>query len=211
MAAPNPPTPEPTKLVQLLDQPMHDPREYLRSIGEVQAQALTVKWDNPAEMERLVTLRRGEHKPHRELKDACLFACLMEQLMCGREDPDIRVKVVPPRDQDDDADAYLLWHDRVGQRFAPVQLKELPPEHLNARATLDELLLKLRKYPPSRQPPVVAVYTNRTMHVAEITVPAGLNVASLWLYGAVTPDASRWCLLGDLLGTVGYRDLPLGL
>ena len=161
-------------------------------------------WLEDPEKRRLLLLRRNANKAHRELRDACIFACLLRQAL-GHD-----YKVVPVREQANPADVFMLWGGDDGGSFCPVQLKELPPGYLNATASLDALLSALAADPPMPDT-VVAIYLNRREHLGEFTIPPGLKLAGLWLYGATAPDSSKWVLIGDLLGPGGKWDLSLGI
>lgn len=192
------PTRDP-RLEAIYGQAVHDPRGYLRELLGIMERGVRAGWHLDPAKKRLLLLRRGPHKAVRELRDGCIFACLIEQVL------GVKMKVVAVRDQNHDADVFTLWDDK----FCPVQLKELPPGYISAQASLDALLKGLKKY--HSPDTVVAIYLNRRLKGLEFTVPAGLDLAGIWLFGARTEDSSRWVLIGDLLRDHALHDLSLGL
>ena len=73
----------------------------------------------------------------------------------------------------------------------------IAPEELNPQASFESELSKLAKYTSSSEL-CVAYYLNRQFHLdlKELRIPP-LNIAELWLFGAVSPDKSRWMLWGN--------------
>ena len=82
--------------------------------------------------------------------------------------------------------------------FAPIQLKELPPEAVNPEDFINDLIAKLKKYPVSDET-IVAIHVNRRLPLtfADLKIP-DLRIAQLWLFGGSLPDQSTWFLYGDL-------------
>jgi hypothetical protein len=87
-------------------------------------------------------------------------------------------------------------------------LKELVPAHVNPGASVAALLIGLKKYRNSTDL-VVAIHVNREMQLnfAEVLVPK-LALAAVWLYGAISPDQSKWMLYGDLLDQPASYEIP---
>ena len=100
-----------------------------------------------------------------------------------------------------DYDVIALYeNNNGGNDFAPIQLKEVPPQRLNPKASLQSEIDKLAtKY--SGDDLTVAIRANQQTEVSldEIIIPPSLRIAGLWIYGAVSPDGSRWFLAGNLL------------
>lgn len=100
--------------------------------------------------------------------------------------------------EESDYDCVFRWHDGNTTVFAPVQLKEVVPDRVNPRASLDGEIKKLSKYADSDDL-IVAIHINRAGGPRlEVTVPR-LNLAALWVFGANNRDLSRWFYYGDLL------------
>lgn len=192
------------RLEAIFGQPIHDPRKYLREILGLMARGKAAGWHEDPEKRKLLLLRRNVHKQHRELRDACIFACLMRQAL-GPE-----YMVAPVREQSHPADVFFLWDEEGSQRFCPVQMKELPPGYLNKTARLDAQLRTIAADPPTPDT-VVAIYLNRRGRLGEFPVPAGLKLAALWIFGSTTVDSTNWILIGDLLAEHKRWDFPLGL
>lgn len=83
--------------------------------------------------------------------------------------------------------------------YVPIQLKELVPDHVNPRASLQAELDKMAKYVDSPEL-VVAVHLNTEKHLefADLRVPVG-RIAQLWFFGATSRDQVNWVLIGDML------------
>lgn len=88
---------------------------------------------------------------------------------------------------------------RAGAASRPGKLKEVVPERVNPEATLEAVIRGLKKYTSSPQL-TVAVQLNRQVRFTPslLKIPS-LNVASLWLFAATTPDQSKWNLWEDFL------------
>jgi hypothetical protein len=129
----------------------------------------------------------------REIVDGCLF-CYGWSRRIGKP-----VWVLDHRAVDYDVIA-LYENNDGGNDFAPIQLKEVPPQRLNPKASLQSEIDKLAKY--SGDDLTVAIRVNQQTEVStldEIIMPPSLRIAGLWIYGAVSPDGSRWFLAGNLL------------
>jgi len=163
----------------------HDPEETLRKFRDLQRLLL-----NSTLPDRIKDLRLRELRSAAELRQAVLFA----HGLGGR----LRLKVYVASYEDADYDAVCLWRHDETEHFAPVQLKELPPHNTNQHATLQEQLSKLSKYTDSADLQVV-IYLNRTAHIefSKLEIPK-VNIGGIWLVGSVSPDHSRWVLIGDL-------------
>jgi hypothetical protein len=146
----------------------------------------------------LRSLRKAEGKNGRERREAAMFCYLLSQ----RLGQTVSMAV----DEAMDFDCVASWKVEQEVRFVPVQLKELPPSEANANVDLEEILAGLGKYTDSRNT-IVAVHLNRRISIdlRQIEIPS-LNIESLWLFGAVTPDLNQWGLWGDLLkGPIAAR------
>ena len=148
---------------------------------------------------RLGALRTNPLNSERQRREAAIFCYAISQAL------GIKIYYAPVESQD--YDFVVVWQREDAQFFAPVQLKELVPAHVNPGASLAALLSGLEKYRNSRDL-VVAIHLNREMrNFAEVLVPK-LAVAQVWLYGAISPDQSKWMLYGDLLDQPAYYELP---
>jgi hypothetical protein len=138
------------------------------------------------------TLRTRGLKPWRELREAALFCHFMGER--------IGTAVRIAKGEAQDYDAVATWEEGDLRKFAPIQIKEVVPSYLNPNADLLGVIASLTKYVDSSDL-TVAIHLNKrvTFVPAEISIPK-LPVRSLWVFGTVSPDASRWNLWGDLLG-----------
>ncbi len=163
-----------------------DPRGYLIELRKLEprvaASGLPVQ---------VRTLRTNQLKGWREAREAALFCHFMSE----RIGFPIRIA----RTESQDYDFVASWADRDTQKFAPVQLKEVVPTHLNPTADLSSVVEKLACYPDSSDL-TVAIHLNQTrpFDAPAIHIPE-LHFAGLWVFGSISHDASRWWLWGDWL------------
>jgi hypothetical protein len=156
-----------------------DPERALRSLRSVQlAPALQELGPN------VKNLRTNGLKRHREIRQACLFCFGMSQKI-GQT-----VWVYPIEDAD--FDFVAGWEVDKKRHFAPTQLKELVPDELNPKATLQTIVDGLVKYPQSENL-TVAVHLNKSKRFDpnQIVFPK-LNIAALWVFGSTSEDQSEW-------------------
>lgn len=138
---------------------------------------------------RVRNLRTNKLKEERESWDAAVFCYLMGQHL----GVDIRFSRTEARDYD----SVFTWHTDEGQTFVPVQMKELVPETLNEFASLEAVWNSLGKYGDSDDLTVaIKINRNARLELGGFTAK-DLPVSEVWLYGASTPDQSRWLLLGE--------------
>jgi hypothetical protein len=94
-----------------------------------------------------------------------------------------------------DYDFALVFQIGDERHHWPLQVKELVPEDINPRASLDGLLAKLRKYGDAPRL-CVAVYVNRRVRPSPVSI-SSLKVGSFWLVGGRDRSGHRWTLQGD--------------
>jgi hypothetical protein len=137
-------------------------------------------------------LRTRDLRTYGEGRQAALLCYGLSQMLGAR------VSFAQHAASDYDVVARYLLADVV--HYVPVQLKELVPDTLNPRASLQAELDKISKYVDSKDL-VVAVYLNtrRRLVFSDLKLPHGV-VRELWFFGALSPDQSRWILLGNMLG-----------
>lgn len=137
------------------------------------------------------SLRRRDLRVYGEGRQAALFCYAMSQV--------IHTPVSFAQSEASDYDIVARFVRDGVMHYVPVQLKELVPEHLNPCTELQAELDKISKYADSTDL-VVAFHLNRsaTFQLSELRLPVA-TVGSLWLYGAMWPDQSRWIIVGNLL------------
>lgn len=138
------------------------------------------------------TLRTNELKGFREMREAALFCYFMSERIVA--------PILFSMTEAQDYDFVATWKTHAGRMFATVQIKELVPDYLNPRISLDQILGKINKYQSSPDL-TVAVHLNQTARFdfASLSIPK-LTVAALWAFGAISPRADCWRLYGNLLG-----------
>jgi hypothetical protein len=138
-------------------------------------------------------LRTRDLRPLRELREACAFCYGMSE--CTGQ------KFYVAHVEAQDYDAVAMWVRDDVQSFAPIQIKEVVPHEVNPAASVQPVIHGLKKYANS-QDLTVAIHLNRMVkgfNSSEISVPR-LNIAALWMFGAIARDQSRWAIWGNFLG-----------
>lgn len=143
--------------------------------------------------ERIKNLRTHALKGERELFQASLFAHGIGSTVLGTE-----VFLTPLEDQD--FDCIAKWLNEDTWCFAPIQLKEFVPENLNPTASLQSEIDKLKNKYVDSSDLILVFYLNRNFHfdLNALTFHQ-VNVAQLWLFGAISTDGTRYRLWGNLL------------
>lgn len=166
-----------------------DPRAVLVDLRKLELRIGSAEIDP-----RVRHLRTNDLRNVRELRSACLFCHGMSELT-GQ-------KYAVAHSEAVDYDAVATWIKDGTQTFAPIQLKEVPPAALNPRASVQEVIDGLAKYPGSEDVTVVVHLNQRTRFLpSELTIPP-LRLAALWVFAGITPDQSRWAMWGNLLEPV---------
>lgn len=171
-----------------------DPRTDLINLGKLYGQLLQQGIEATTD-----DLRARELKKYLEQKQAALFAYFISQAR-------LQSPIAYAMSEEQDYDCVLWWKVEGKSRYAPVQLKEVVPPHVNPTASVEAELTKLGKYVTSDHT-VIAVHLNQMGHVeySSIKKPK-TSAAEIWLYAALAPDQSLWVLYGDLLHTPrGYE------
>lgn len=137
-------------------------------------------------------MRTRDLRPQRELREACLFCHGMTE--CTGQ------KFFVAHVEAQDYDAVATWVVGELQSFAPIQIKEVVPHELNPATSVQEVIEGLQKYVSSKDL-TVAIHLNRIVrgfNPAQMVVPR-LNIAALWMFGAIAADQSRWAIWGNFL------------
>ncbi|MGT2505600.1 hypothetical protein [Cupriavidus basilensis] len=116
-------------------------------------------------------------------------------------DEQVRTPLAFDLEREQDYDFVASWLEGDTLHLAPVQIKEVVPANLNPKASVQATDDALTKYVDSEDL-VVAIHLNRqtTFDPAQLVVP-DLNIAELWIFGALAPDQSIWGLWGNLMKT----------
>jgi hypothetical protein len=175
------------RLREFLGYDYKDPAAWLRTLRELNP--LFAQSGLPYEVR---ALRKRSVRRWGEIRQAALFAYGMSQRM-----PDCLFDFARPEKENLDYDAVIRWQHADERNFTPLQLKEFVPGDVNDTATLDEIFEGLTRYRDSSDV-TVAIFLNRRFRLEEISWPR-LNFGGLYLFGAASPDQSRWFLMGDLL------------
>jgi len=166
----------------------HDPAQVLRRLRAVENE-MAYADERLGPMVR--RLRTREYKKEREWRDAALFTYLVGLA----QGVDARYLT----EEATDYDFVVTWRGEQVQHFCPVQLKELVPEDLNAKATLDDLLHGLKKYGGATRT-VLAIKLNRRgrIQLGGLKLPP-ITFAELWFFWAGAPSTNELFLWGDAL------------
>jgi hypothetical protein len=134
--------------------------------------------------------RTHKYKELREMKDACLLAYGLSKAL--------ETDVAVVRGEVEDFDCVLRAMGDDGCQFVGIQLKELPPEDLNPRVTLEALLGRLAAGPATDATLVIRL--NRTGYIPdEVLSAVKLPYAEVWYLWATSPDGLGWCIYGDVM------------
>ncbi|MEM7768238.1 MAG: hypothetical protein AAF253_12235 [Pseudomonadota bacterium] len=178
---------DPIKLRELGRLDYRDPIAFLKS-----SRAFEIEVSASVSPERVKRLRTGPLKAARERRDAALFCAGMIELtgqMIWMADA-----------EDQDFDFVTCWAVDGVQHICPVQLKEVAPADLDPGGGLEKVFESLGRYADTKDL-VVAVKLGREMRfeAAETKIPDGLTLAEMWVFGAITPDQSKWAIWGDFM------------
>ena len=99
-----------------------------------------------------------------------------------------------------DYDFVACWVRDDTRHFAPVQLKEVVPTELNSAASIQKIIEALPPKYVNSNDLTIAIHLNQELHFdpSQLRIPK-MNLAALWIFGAVAPNDSEWALWGDFL------------
>ena len=163
-----------------------DPKPFLLELRKLELELASKELSK-----KVRALRTNSLNEYRQLREAALFCYFMGQR--------IGTTIYLAKDESQDYDFVTKWSDGDYTSYSPVQLKEIPPADINSNIDLDEIISNLKKYTDSKNL-VVAIHLNRQLRFEpkELAIPS-LNIAELWIFGAVSPDQNKWGLWGDFL------------
>ena len=168
----------------------HDPVPFLKRLREFEPKVADSNL--PDEVKNL---RTNSLKEWGEARQAALFCVGIGDRM--------QQKVYLAKTEASDYDFIASWiGDDDTRHFAPVQLKEVVPSDINARASVQSTIDALvDKYVDSRDL-IVAIYLNQQTHFnpSELRIPR-MQIAALWMFGGLAPDGTQWGIWGDFLET----------
>ncbi|MBN2654198.1 MAG: hypothetical protein JXR79_03675 [Nitrospirae bacterium] len=143
------------------------------------------------------TLRRNKQKLYREGREAALFSYGLSQAVVGE-----KIYFANCEDVDYDFVTYFKRDDVL--HYTPVQLKEVVSEKLNSKSNLNETISKLAKYSSSSNL-VVAIHLNKEIRLEFNAIEVQkLNIAQLWIFGALDETQDSWFIYGDMLSNPEY-------
>ena len=143
--------------------------------------------------DRELRLRTDKLRELREARLAAIFAYALQGRVLG-----VPVSFAPY--EDSDYDCVLSWRSETERLFSPVQLKELPPDDINPKVSMEDIIGKLDKYPDSKDL-TVAIHYNRQQRFEYgpwLRIKSA-PVAQIWFFGGCSPDGNDWFLYGDLM------------
>lgn len=114
-------------------------------------------------------------------------------------------KVYFSLDESEDHDFVSMWKNNDVLVYTPVQLKEVVPDSMNIKCTIESVLSKLAKY--SGDDLVVAVHLNKQSRFdfTKIKIPK-LKISQLWMFGSLSLDQNKWFIYGDMLGHSNFYE-----
>jgi hypothetical protein len=96
------------------------------------------------------------------------------------------LKVRPGEGPQHDFDAEFLWKQGAVDYRLPVSLKRLPPERVNARETLDNIIAKAA-IKSTGGDLLLAVHLDRAGRLEDLTIPKKFQIKELCLWGWSKP------------------------
>lgn len=142
--------------------------------------------------EKIKSLRTHNLRRWGETRDAALVTYGISKVLRNES-----LEFAMHEDQDYDFVARRIESGTI--IYTPVQLKVLVPSRINPNSTLEGEIQKLEKYSCSGDLVVVIrVSRDGPVDYGAIKIPK-LPIAQLWVLGTLSPDQSRWCIVGDLL------------
>lgn len=182
------------RIKQIANSKFHDPSEVLCNFRSIELEMARHQEAGTIDLgKNAQALRTNDLKHFREIRQAALFCYGMS---VAKNKP-----VLFSPEERDDYDFVASWLDGDTQHFAPVQLKELVPEHLNARQTFEELLAKVEQKYTNSNDLTLAICLNRVgrFDPNDVRIDRDLRLAGIWVFGGVAPDQNKFGLWGDLL------------
>ena len=166
------------------------PEPVLRALREIEISSKLAHGAEPPDKVR--RLRTNKLKPAREARLAAIFAYAMEECV-------VRAPVKFAPDEGADYDFVMSWISEEEPLYCPVQLKELTPDDINPKPSMEDVLGKLGKYGDPRGL-IAAIHYNRQerFEYGPWLRKESASVAQIWFFGGCSPDGNDWFLYGDL-------------
>jgi len=164
-----------------------DPRQLLVNLR-------WLEFNLPADMdENIRRLRTNPLKEWQEARYAALFAYGISNAVLDRSTRFSKTEKV-------DFDAVMKWQKNGEDHYAPLQIKELPPDDINPDVSLDDILDKLGKYSGEDNLTVVVCLNRRTrVKFQPWDRESKPRVSELWYLGCTDAYQSKWFLYGSVL------------
>jgi hypothetical protein len=143
--------------------------------------------------EKVRRLRTNQLKEWREARTAALFSYGMSSAV-------LKLPVLFSKSESKDFDFVMRWRMEDKDFFYPVQLKELPPDDINASVALEDIYDKLEKYSGATDLSV-AIHINRRIRFDFLPWARERRprIKELWYIGCESADQSKWFLYGSTL------------
>jgi len=148
----------------------------------------------PADMdENIRRLRTNPLKEWQEARYAALFAY-------GISNAVLHLPTRFSKTEKVDFDAVMKWQKNSEDYYAPLQVKELPPDDINPDVSLDDILDKLGKYSGEDNLTIVVCLNRRTrIKFQPWDRESKPRVSELWYLGSTDAYQSKWFLYGSVL------------
>jgi len=171
----------------------YDPERILSCLRDI---ALTLPLDTLPYSE--ASLRKRNLRQYGESRQCALF--------CYGISKAFNIKISYAHYERSDYDFVAVRVDDDNLYYTPIQMKELVPENVNSKVSLEQELEKLKKYSNSKDL-VVAIHLNRAgkININELTIPE-LNISELWFFGAADETQEKWHLIGNILRNPQYYE-----
>lgn len=169
----------------------YDPELILQQFRVIESQISILSINKSAGALRITKLKK-----HKEGREAALLCYGIGKCVLG-------TTVYFSPEEDSDYDFIAKWRIDDIEHYAPVQLKEWTPVHLNQKDDLIDIINRLNKYTNSRDT-IFGIYLNRSVNIdfSDIIIP-DLNFVGIWFFGFNTYSRS-WFIYGDVLSHAQY-------
>lgn len=164
----------------------HDPKEILLGLRDI-----AIKFPLSEMPYKVASLRTRELRQYGESRQCALFCYGMSKFL--------GTKILYAQYEASDYDFVAVREVDDILQYTPIQMKEIVPDTVNTKSTLDSEISKLCKYVDSKNL-VVGIHVNRAgkLDLKNINIPK-LNIAELWFFAAADENQSKWYLFGNML------------
>lgn len=151
--------------------------------------------------DKVANLRTNMLSSEREAWDAAIFCYLISKA--------INKKLFFSKVESSDYDSIFMLQEENSDSYFPVQMKELVPNEINPKATLQSIINNLEIYTNSPDLIVgIKLNRNENFNFSNISTEKA-KVAEIWCFGSTEKNESKWGLYGNLLSNYRHYNYEL--